>query len=132
MKLYELIGLLDAVTDDGDTGVVLRLTNAENEPVGYDREITEIGSWRGDYQDATLFSTTLPADESPSQTVADLKDMLESAIETTMVGYKGGEFPIEGFTPVWADDYGECPGFAPERVFEEEGLVVIEARNQEI
>lgn len=59
-------------------------------------------SWRGVYAEPTLE----PRGGGP-QSAKDLKGYLEGKLGTTMHGWKGGEFPVQGDSTLWADMEGE-------------------------
>lgn len=57
-------------------------------------------SYRGYYSDLSLEPSTARAN------VSDVLTMLESARGQTFEGYKGGDFPMNDDTPLWAASYG--------------------------
>lgn len=62
----------------------------------------DLCSWRGDYCELTL-------DRGPNiVTVAQLLAKAKAAVGGTFQGYKGGDFVMSTFSPVWADPWGEC------------------------
>lgn len=65
-------------------------------------------SWRGVYAECSLDWD----DEDYSQmTVQKLKAQVDDALAGhPLEGYKGGDFVMDGDTPVWADPYGKYNG----------------------
>lgn len=77
-------------------------------------------SWRGVYAQLSLPDARQPL------TVADLLADAQAAIGGTFTGYKGGDYVMSASTPVWADDYGTCPGRIPTgAVCDIDGRVVV-------
>jgi len=62
----------------------------------------EAESYRGYYMDLAF----VPLDEP--RTVKEALDEAEDAHGKTFEGYKGGEFTMEGDTPVWYSHNGSC------------------------
>lgn len=85
----------------------------DGSPVG------ELTSWRGVYAQLSL-----PTGRRPQTVSAALADA-QAADGGTFTGYKGGDYVMSLSTPVWADDYGTCPGFAPSSVAYVAGKVVV-------
>jgi hypothetical protein len=77
-------------------------------PVKYETDVRpgEFMSWRGVYAELTLVPGGGP------MTVGRLLLAAEAADGGTFEGYKGGDFTMSRSTPVWGDDWGECPGWA--------------------
>lgn len=62
-----------------------------------------IDSYRGYYNHLALGYS----EDAPYAKVMDVVDMLKMAVGKTFIGYKGGEFPMDLETPVWAANYGK-------------------------
>lgn len=73
----------------------------------------QFGSWRGRYNELTIYPKWIAKEEHPDQTVGDLLAEARAADGATFMGYKGGDYVMNLDTPVWADDYGICRGMAP-------------------
>jgi len=80
----------------------------------------EFYSWRGSYDQLTLTVET-----GEPVTVAELRETARGCDGQTFTGYKGGEFPMDLSTQLWADDYGVCPGNRIEAIAEHEGQVIL-------
>jgi len=63
------------------------------------------GSYRGFYSEMALESSY-----APSHTLSSLLKLLKGSLGGCLFGYKGGNFPITGETPVWVSDYGVSSG----------------------
>jgi hypothetical protein len=78
-------------------------------PVRFDRtngaRPGEFASWRGDYAQLTLCNF-----DDVCETAGDLLRAALNADHGVFGGYKGGDFVMGRHTPVWADQWGECPG----------------------
>ena len=61
-------------------------------------------SYRGYYSDLAF----APLYDTEPRTVKEALDAAEDAHGKTFEGYKGGEFTMEGDTPVWYSHYGSC------------------------
>ena len=61
-------------------------------------------SYRGYYSDLAF----APLYDTEPRTVKEALDAAEDAHGKTFEGYKGGEFTMEGDTPVWYSHYGTC------------------------
>lgn len=59
-------------------------------------------SWRGIYADLAL-----KPDANHARTVGDLLSMCREADGATYEGYKGGQYEMDRYTPVWVDEYGD-------------------------
>lgn len=84
----------------------------EEAEVIYDFEYlfpTRLDSWRGSYSELALNFVDRGrgslSDERPMK-VSDFLKMLKEAIGKEFTGYKGGEFIMSKFTPVWVANYG--------------------------
>ena len=64
----------------------------------------EADSYRGYYSDLAF----APLYDTEPRTVKEALDAAEDAHGKTFEGYKGGEFTMEGDTPVWYSHYGSC------------------------
>jgi len=61
-------------------------------------------SWRGSYNDLSLSDGSI-------FTIKDALHDCLAAVDTEFYGYKGGSYYMTKATPVWGDNYGECPGY---------------------
>ena len=91
MRLKDLIDALAGMPQDAivvfDTGL---------SPSGFE-------SWRGRYNELTLIP-----DGRNTVRVAELLADARNAVGRTFQGNKGGDFTMAEYTPVWADQSGEC------------------------
>lgn len=72
----------------------------------------EILSWRGRYNELTLDWNDPHGLDLEPPTVGSLRVVTERLIEgATLQGYKGGTYTYHADSPVWADEYGTCPGY---------------------
>ena len=67
-------------------------------------QLGEAHSYRGHYSDLAF----APLYDTEPRTVKEALDAAEDAHGKTFTGYKGGEFTMEGDTPVWYSHYGDC------------------------
>jgi len=58
-------------------------------------------SYRGYYEQ-------LAFEPMPNRTVAQMLSDAEYALGRTFCGYKGGDFTMKEYTPVWLANYGQC------------------------
>lgn len=79
-----------------------------------------LNSYRGYYSDLAI----QPSRPGRLNTVAKLLAALEGALGETFEGYKGGEFTMERYTPMWWASYGDC-GDAIHEVSVQGDVVVI-------
>lgn len=68
--------------------------------------VQALGSWRGSYDELTLCHCE--NDSEPITVKALLAEAEEALAGKVFTGYKGGEFVMREWTPVWADDWGVC------------------------
>lgn len=68
-------------------------------------------SYRGYYRYIAVDRSREP------KTVGTFRREVEAAIGATFVGYKGGDFTMTRFTPVWVSEYGTASG---------DGIVAVE------
>lgn len=66
----------------------------------------DIDSYRGYYEHVAIE----PGSKNERTTVGDLLRMVKRAIGGTFRGYKGGEFEMTSFTPVWYSEWGRASG----------------------
>lgn len=96
MILQELIDLL---REQPDARLVRYSTNTgDGRPLYPDT----FASWRGVYAQLTLAPSREPV------TCGQLLARAEDADGAVFEGWKGGEYSMDGSSPVWADDVGEC------------------------
>lgn len=77
-------------------------------------------SYRGYYSD-------LAFETGPTPTAEGFLKQLEEALGNTFEGYKGGDFVMDGDTPLWAASYGSC-GLAVTDVRREGSKVILSTR----
>lgn len=63
---------------------------------------TTLASWRGIYRELALGYTI----DSTPPTVASLLEQLRGAMGCTFTGWKGGEFVMDQYTPLWVANPG--------------------------
>lgn len=120
MRLNTLIEKLEAA--DGSKPCFVQYAANENEPVrelGFDHA----DSWRGSYEQLGI----QPTDSSTVTSTARARKMLAGMIGDRVQGYKGGDYTISEFSPVWVDEYGDCTQQQVIRVTEHEDRVVLES-----
>ncbi len=66
----------------------------------------ELSSYRGYYSDLAFEPT------EKQTTVEGLMIDCKKALDTTFVGYKGGDFVMGSDTPLWLSPWGECSDIA--------------------
>lgn len=97
MTLDELITNLNACPDQD---ALIRFTGVAGGNPG------EFHSWRGIY-------AHLAIDLQPETiTVGELLERASAAKGETFQGYKGGDYTMDGDTPVWCSEYGYASHFA--------------------
>ncbi len=102
LKLGELIEALESANKDAP---VYLIVNEQH------RWPTVVGSYRGYYSDLAIEHE--PAtDFEDRATVEEFLAHLKQALDSTMTGYKGGEFTMDKDTPLWADFWGQCNNIA--------------------
>lgn len=69
-----------------------------------------IDSYRGYYEQLAISWIDRGAQNRIS--VGEIISILKNAIGKTFYGYKGGEYEMNEFTPVWAAQYGDCTSTA--------------------
>ena len=92
MTLGELIDRLKAVKNKNK---LVLIQPGNRNPAGFD-------SWRGSYDELALGHSG-----SEPVTILELLKQARAANGKTFWGYKGGEFVMDRFTPVWIDNPGE-------------------------
>lgn len=65
-------------------------------------------SWRGVYAEASLDWSDDDLDMTVEQLLSRVSGVLD--LNQPLQGYKGGDFFMDGDTPVWADPYGKYNG----------------------
>jgi len=70
----------------------------------------EDGSFPGDFASYRGYYRFVAIDHGPECTVAQFLPKAREAIGTTFEGYKGGDFTMTNFTPVWVSEYGMASG----------------------
>ncbi len=68
---------------------------------------TSVGSYRGYFSDLAIAH-----DGHIGSDVEKLLDMLRNVLDRQLIGYKGGEFIMDGDTPLWRANDGEAPNDA--------------------
>lgn len=63
--------------------------------------LSEMFSWRGSYDELSVD----PAERNSAAVL--LADAEQALAGKAFTGYKGGEFKMSRFTPIWADPYGD-------------------------
>lgn len=95
---------------------------------------TKVQSYRGFYEQLAIGFVDPRVDyesgkgEYKSIKVGDLLPKLKEAIGKTFTGYKGGEFEMNQYTPVWVANYGHCHGTKIVGVINHSYVVIIETR----
>ena len=79
-------------------------------------------SYRGYYSDLA-FETTQVA-----RAVEQVRQDCTHALGNTYEGYKGGDFVMEGDTPLWVSDYGRASGVAIVKVRIEDDQVILQTK----
>jgi hypothetical protein len=64
----------------------------------------KLGSYRGYYDHLAIEPVDNPT------TVGDFLKQAKAAVGKTFQGYKGGDYKMAGYTPVWVSPYGEVSG----------------------
>lgn len=82
---------------------------------------TEIDSWRGSYDELALNFIS----DGEELTVSAFLRILKEAIGKSFTGYKGGEYIMNEYTPVWAANYGNSGNTAVINVMDRGYLVVL-------
>ena len=124
MYLDQLIELLDEQNDSSD--VIVRRIDEHGEVVGQGI-VQALDSWRGSYADTSL--DTVGRDYvlgTTYRTVRELVSYLRSRIGQTMTGYKGGDYEISEHRAVFADPWGDCSGWSPVSVKDDDGVVLVD------
>lgn len=114
-------------------GQLIAVLKAAPKNAKFDKRIKGIGSWRGSYIEIALFTEdhgyyaqdgefmgdykdygkwekehSMNAEELPTN-ANELGELLESLLGKDFVGYKGGNFTIEEYKPLWLEqDGGSC------------------------
>lgn len=89
-------GLQDALSD-ADDGLPVVFDSGDG--------AGEIASYRGYYIDLAISG-------GKPKPVSDWKRIVEKALATTFVGYKGGDFPASPDKPLWRAKWGDASGIA--------------------
>ncbi len=76
-------------------------------------------SYRGYYRLVAVSRSRKP------MLVGEFLDRTEAAIGATYTGYKGGDFTMNGGTPVWVSEYGRMSGVGIVGIDEIEGMVIL-------
>ena len=94
------LGELIDFTKDMDPGSIIHSDRPDAHADGI--EIHFITTYRGYYSDLAFFIHELPKEEKNSIfTVGDLHERCKILLDTTLTGYKGGDFLMEESTPLW-------------------------------
>lgn len=88
----------------------------------------EFNSWRGDYSQAMLGYHDKYYD-APLATA--FLESIKVSIGATYTGYKGGEFTMSEYTPVWIDRWGEYNHTVIDKVSYESGWLVLHTKYHE-
>jgi hypothetical protein len=80
----------------------------------------DVDSYRGYYSDLYIDFTS-----GEERTTGDFLDNLVAAEGKSFEGYKGGDFTMDQFTPVWVDMYSCCDGTGAIGVESRDGVTVI-------
>lgn len=67
---------------------------------------SELISYRGDYSELAI-TPNMDADDDTVVTVNQFHKQLSKVVGKELVGWKGGEFKMTGWTRVWVDQMGE-------------------------
>ena len=84
---------------------IVKKQGEDEATVRYDFEYlfpNDIDSWRGSYSELALNFNT----EGQEMKVSDFLKMLKECIGKEFTGYKGGEFKMNKYTPIWVANYG--------------------------
>ena len=84
---------------------------------------TEIGSWRGSYEELALNFKS--HDNAEPMSLSDFIKMLKAAVGQTYQGYKGGDFTMSRHTPVWVANYGNSGNTAVIEVVDNDYEVIL-------
>lgn len=112
LTLWQLIAKLEACDQAKHVFI-----NSSSDFPGY------LDSYRGYYEQlaVTIQSKNLVK-------VAEFLKLCKGAIGRMLTGYKGGEFLMNGDTPVWASNYGYASGAAIVDVTEHDDAIVLETK----
>jgi len=83
----------------------------------------EDGTYPRDFDSYRGYYRFVAVDHGPECTVAQFLSKTKQAIGATFVGYKGGEFTMTKFTPVWVSEYGRASGI---------GIVDVQSSDKEV
>lgn len=95
--------------------VILKLST------GVRKDWGELSSYRGYYDELAI--------QSGSKAVRVEEALLNAraALNSTFTGYKGGDFKMFEFTPIWISEYGECEHEKVCRIYSEDEITYIES-----
>lgn len=113
MTLGKLIRLLEMEKQDNE----VRFDFGYFRPRGLE-------SYRGSYDHLALSYT----EDHAHFTVADLLALLKGAIGKTFQGWKGGDYVMGEYTPIWVANSGESPSTAVEGIADCDYLTIIATR----
>ena len=85
-----------------------------------------ISSYRGYYNQLAIEYAEPHYEDRP--TVATVLTWLREADGKTFIGYKGGNYRMTQYTPLWAANHGEAPSVALANVLNLETYIVLETR----
>lgn len=89
---------------------------------------SELVSYRGDYSELCITPDTK---NTKTVTVGEFYNQLKNVIGKELTGWKGGEFHMTGWTPVWVDYSGEYNQQAVVNVKLIDGIVVLLTKEME-
>ena len=119
LTLGELILKLEAIAAKG-----YRSSYDGSEPtVFFDFEYlvpTDIDSWRGSYNELALSYDSVGAPN-----LSDFIKMLREAVGKTYQGYKGGDYTMSKYTPIWVANYGNAGNTAVVEVVDNDCQVIL-------
>lgn len=95
--IREIVAALSNVPDDAPLVIDYYGTD-----VGWE----DVGSYRGYYDELAIEHAAQDGN------VRGLRQKLEAAVGTTYEGYKGGDYTMNGATPVWVSTYGHASQLA--------------------
>lgn len=86
-----------------------------------------ISSWRGAYEELALEYSN----SGEALTVSKFIQLLKDAVGQTFTGWKGGEFVMTEYTPIWISNPGEACYTAVLGIRDEGWIIIIETGYQE-
>jgi hypothetical protein len=106
MKQYTLESLISELSElPEETKLFIEIE-------GEKRKASDLISWRGDYRELSIDSNS--DEKSEAITAKRLLQQAERILSgDSLEGYKGGDFTMFSFTPIWADEYGNLGEYMP-------------------